>query len=1479
MIRRALLSATLALVAVVGVCAQPVPMPPPGVYPSPVTVHAGADAETRGVEYRFAGSDDPGWVDLAGPVNLGALPGEERTYTIYARHPDYPEELGPFTYVIDRRTPAAPSIQPVPGTYTEPIALDFSGQEGLMVLAPEATTFAPWDGEPAILDPGPGNRAEYAFSAYARDAAGNASETHEYRYVVDRTAEQNIRLEIYSPVSGSYRNPQYLVARARGADRIEYSAGGSWTQYTGPTRLPTGDDQHVAVRALLNGVVVAEQSARFSAGEEQIEGFGFEIVTEPTTLATPGVIDRQLQLSTTGPSGWVPLTEQPRLEPTVGLFRSLEILIRDPAAATGSEEQSPSIYRYLYVLDGSVPTPPEIRTHVSADSVRIAIAAGREHTVYLTTDGSDPGPSAQRYDGPFSIPLPPDSQGAISIAARAFGGNGRSSRLAVRSVSFNTIAPSPPLIRTTSLGGTELLVRARPAADAPPGTRIVYESQYGGTQGAPSVPAPTADSPVVTEDLVLTVPYGMTQTAAIRLASLSPGGRLSGSDSPIVAVLDRQPPAAPAIDVAADQFVMNGDGELYYRVLRDGVPTTADYVPYVGPVDVPAEGGRTIAYSIEGYASDGAGNKSAVAASRSISVRAPIPTLPALTGLPDRGRTIGPVTIGHAPAEEGVQIRYTLTTDGSLPTDPTAEDPLLGRLSITGEAGQEQLIRLKARPFVGSTGSAGRAQEFSFILDRRPPDPPREARLRRLQSGASVLVALEPRPSESLYYAVGEATAYEPYTEPFVLSAADRSVVVSYYATDVVGNRSDTVRTVIEPPATPPAPGVTGISHEAVYGGPVVIEPTDRVETVVYELGTQADPPPNPTADSPNLQRLKVNAVPGEVITYQIALRSVIHLSSDSQPLLSDVVRLSFTIDRLPPAPPTLEERTDDGRREVVLRGADGTVFYRTDESEPFSPIDGPIALPESELSSLRIAAYTEDEAGNRSDTVRYIVYADENVVYVDPRFDGTSNGDRQTPYATLTDALSAAAGIEDPVLFLAGGTYVAEDTIVVDRSLSIIAGLDPVTWAPGNIASIIRVGREFSSREALFSVIGGSLRVQRLSVEEPKGYLHNLIVIEDGSAEFDEATLRSGGEGRVLSQAAGSTTMTNVEIGSDYGRSWPLIDVRGGRINLSNTQIAAAETRGDAVLLGLADAKATIDASGLLVNGGMSARALVASDSNVSLTGSRLSARGAQLAVVGFEAARTQSTVENTTISATGAATAVGLILRRSATLLHETTIEVSGERSVQGLLASGGSVDAVAGVLTATATDGFAAGATGDQADLSLTSSILTVAAPGDAAGVSVLDAPVSVLQSAIAIDSGTDGAVAVHHGGQGSVVLFNNVFAALGPGTVVGIHLERLSLAQAAGNAFSEITPLLTVDRPRRQITGTDELDRSLRPEAFASVSSVQVPAAAFGDRFELSGGRLPVQLVNAGADLQSVGGPDRDAHGRPFSSPPSIGPLAR
>ena len=101
------------------------------------------------------------------------------------------------------------------------------------------------------------------------------------------------------------------------------------------------------------------------------------------------------------------------------------------------------------------------------------------------------------------------------------------------------------------------------------------------------------------------------------------------------------------------------------------------------------------------------------------------PPPPTFDGVPSAGVANGTVTLRlRSLVGEAVTVRYTVSTDGTLPPAVTSEAPRFGE-SESFTAGQGETIPyvIQARAY-NERGEASETQVVRFTVDREPPPPP-----------------------------------------------------------------------------------------------------------------------------------------------------------------------------------------------------------------------------------------------------------------------------------------------------------------------------------------------------------------------------------------------------------------------------------------------------------------------------------------------------------------------------------------------------------------------------------------------------------------------------------------------------------------------------------------------------------------------------------------------------------------------------------
>lgn len=559
----------LALSLIAGLAAaqdvNPVWMPVPGRYSS-ARVSAVLPSGASG-EYRFREAGDGIWRPLTGPLDLTALPREERTYVLQVRAARGSERFeAEAVYVIDRLPPPAPSISPPQGSYEGPAEIRLASEPGaaiyysLEALDRPSRGFLPYDPDrpPSMERPRDGTRA-WTLSAYAVDSAGNPGPISTARYVVEPQPSGPRAAE-------SAKAPGPAVTE--GADlehRIERKAPGS-----------------AAV------VFPAQEGARIFAAVNPRDPSDPGYYSELSSAGGEAV----LELS--APVGWVgPLVIRYARWEGGTLVRAPEgVEVRFTFEDPGKPPPVPAEPVVLY--------PPGTRTILltwEPSPFRIEVAVGS-------------GPFTP-YALPISVPAPQGSEG-VAVRYRAVGPAGAVSE--VRSLTL--VPPNQPVLPELSglpdTGRTSRDVRPRTV----PGSFVRYEVS---TEGFP--PPVSATSPLLTEEVSFPGAEGKDVRYSLRFRAFSDSGpEAVGSDERFAEfTVDRSPPPAPRLSAGSltgedeeDRIIAfePGEGTIRFAVLEKGNPAEPAYRDYSGPVTLEGSGDRPRAYEVYAYAVDEAGNRS-----------------------------------------------------------------------------------------------------------------------------------------------------------------------------------------------------------------------------------------------------------------------------------------------------------------------------------------------------------------------------------------------------------------------------------------------------------------------------------------------------------------------------------------------------------------------------------------------------------------------------------------------------------------------------------------------------------------------------------------------------------------------------------------------------------------------------------------------------------------------------------------------------
>lgn len=978
--------------------------PTPGVYGDDLLVVI-KGTEAAAYQYRFSGSAEQTWMDYRVPLQLTALPGEEREFQLQVR-----EKMGrnagdprTFSYVIDKLPPGPPAISFSGGKNGS--ALQFSTQGAgdtvqYWIDSFQRNEFRRWTGGNIPLDEG------VVVKAYAVDRAGNHSEVITGQTSSALQCTELEAVDLHSPVAGNFQNKQMLViANQECFEWIRYTVDGSnpeesGARYEGPVLLDLRGEIRLRIAA---GIMLREEvltsEIDYSVSENPPDQISIEnggVYNDFDRLPVPDV-----------PNGYVlhyslkekdvslrdiRLTEPVQFSLTEGMINYIPYRIGIYDTAEGIMHQ----YRTFYILDRRIPAPPVIETDGTPPfqtQETIRIRAPKEAVVFYTTDGSTPDRFAGMYRNPFTIrPEGFSNIGAVDVQAVAKFPNGNTSEVSRLLVPFDREAPEPPTYTVVSRTQNEMVFEL----DHPEkNIKFVYNIGYDRTSTLQLESGSSCCGRLVR----VAFPYGYTGSAMIRFGARDEAGNLSQPTALEEISVDTVPPPPPEITVRDLRVNITGEGRLFYRI----EPGDREYKEYTEPVRLTTAADEKVSYQIYGTAKDAAGNVSPPAKVQVVYDRRPA-ELPELSGVRDGAHYREPITVRSVEAYPDSVTYYTLTAEElkqqenaeaaaqaapeEVPPPDLSDRTLPGSLTLRGEEKREIVYTLRIRSYIPGSGSWSETAEYRFVLDRLAPAPKEMQRL--IQPGlfneTFFLREKNIPENENLWLYVSESQL--PAEEFTAVNIRDsrlsaRSGVniegkpgeeITYYiytaAFDLAGNSSVSGPfSVVIDRARPEVPVLSGVPSGRFTRSSVTIRPPDSCEnTIRYELTGDDSIPSVPGEDSQILSGpITLQNDGGKEKSYYLLYRAV-----DAAGNYSDIGTVHVTILRTEPSEPVVNVlRVGQRLWEITIDTGEGEKVFFSIAGGEFTEYTYPVLYEmTSDIKTSSIEAYSVDESGGRSNVV-----------------------------------------------------------------------------------------------------------------------------------------------------------------------------------------------------------------------------------------------------------------------------------------------------------------------------------------------------------------------------------------------------------------------------------------------------------------------------------------------------------------------------
>jgi len=743
-----------------------------GAYREDITLFFYPYRDSTVLYYRIEESESTNKVLYTTPLELSAMPGEERTYSISveARNEDTLLHTSSFTYTIDTLAPEPPELMGLNESTTEmvltqglekliafdetPTDLTFLSRKDEKIFYTLENSFnkgmSLWQGETIPLHKKM-NNGKIRLSAYSQDEAGNKSGLVSWDFIVtEKTSSSPGTIEIKSPINGSFYNSQMLYVTHNNCENIQYALrdkngktvnSGKYTEpimlnYTGVLTL------YVWGRERGTGELI-EKTVQFtvlSGGGAPPLTVSSGVYVSPLTLqpVRGSETNRKdpYKISFDKGEHYNDFSSPLSINSIRGALYYTSIMIKRSSQDTGP------VWRYSFLLDDKPVPVPEIvgqkKTRLNGKT-KIYILGPVDCDIYYTVDGTTPDINSKKYNGPFEINLPKNvANGSLSVKAKAFRFTGKESAQSTEIFFFDMKAPAPPLVNILNNNKKGTLVIS---VTSEPETSLVYTLSY--SSDPPEDPKIT--SPSMPATMELSLPRGMEKSFTLKVAAIDKAGNISPSSLPITLTIDRTPHSPPEIhmvetastgneaggslsDEVTKSFELSGDGNMYYFVKKMPYSSTKfiDDQLYTGPFTLKGEKGRLTDYYIFTYSLDELGNNSGYRGPNRFFIDDRDPQEDLSFTIEDGAVYRGKEKYIHfmSPYSDLV-FHYTLGRNGRIPEDPTIASPRAEKeLYIEGDKGEETRVAVKVLPHFRKSGHIGKIIEFECILDDKPPPPP-----------------------------------------------------------------------------------------------------------------------------------------------------------------------------------------------------------------------------------------------------------------------------------------------------------------------------------------------------------------------------------------------------------------------------------------------------------------------------------------------------------------------------------------------------------------------------------------------------------------------------------------------------------------------------------------------------------------------------------------------------------------------------------
>ncbi|MBI9100856.1 MAG: chitobiase/beta-hexosaminidase C-terminal domain-containing protein [Spirochaetales bacterium] len=1011
---------------------------------------------------------------------------------------------------------------------------------------------------------------------------------------------------------------------------------------------------------------------------------------------------------------------------------------------------------------------------------------------------------------------------------------------------------------------------------------------YNYAMGEIPVPEINEDSPIASDNLFFT---GMPGEISRYHLVMKTRNLVTGQFSEPVELfftMDLDPPLIPLLTGIEDQAVYSGD--VFLSVpddVEDSVFISFTYFDQT-PGDPFGENGgrlfkekrfsvpdgisRKIFYRIG--TEDIAGNRTRGEELHWFVIDNTTPDIPDVAGVPEQGLTSSAVTLLLSQLSRDIIVHYEVSYNGRVPSEINDESPVFDPegLYFKGTDGLKTpvILRYKARNLAGTWSDDENL--LYFVIDRMAPVERGELQFQVMEDLKKFVLSWDVGANQELFFRIPElGDDFLLFNEPVTLDFPDGkdNLTVESYVTDRAGNSSGMQVKSIRFPFLRDGELVGGYPESNLTNNLVRLFRIESSGLIRYEIATGDEEPGSVNRFSPVFPKsMDLDAGNGERIEYSMKIRSFSGIGAGGA---GTEQVIDFTIDKTKPLAPVIEGIADGEHYQedlvITFPNGDSDIYYALQKGfrednhgfPDFELYTKPhvIESKEGTFDTYRIYAYRKDRAGNQSEIKDWEFYIDREIIYISPNGNDLNGGTRSRPFKSLEKAVAYSEVTGRNTVFMSGGNYEVNETIIIPDELNIFGGFDELSWEPSeNIVSTIQTGEFFPADRPVFLIAGkGVFKDLRVAIE---GDSASAVIQQEGGdwkLENTEISISESSIKTPIEVFGGKLTLIDSLCSGDRFQGESLLSSSGGTIILESCKIMRSESTRQSLLLSAKEGS-TIKVLGTLFSPGSarSTMSIKSVDSDIWIDEqSEIMTGDGSIDAIALHSKDSDITILNSTIENMESGRVVqGIFCENSEIILQDSYLDLSAEVGVVGIQANNSRFLIMGNTLKAKADDFIYIIRTTASSGRGI-NNYLHGDETADLKGLVIEGGGVSLFHNTMIFRSGEGKTVGIKARNGRELNIINNIIVSDNPGqNGTGIEAENFAVRIQGNNlhgwqtVYKKNVPYITVDE-----LNLSDLSHAGGP---MNANIDEGPEKSFSDKFALNPHlRRNSACINGGVDI--------------------------